>query len=264
MPSAFPKMTAGPDFAGRTVVVTGAGGGLGSDIARRFGEAGAFVVVAEIAAAAGRAVADQLRGDGIEAVYRPLDVRDPASSASLVEAVTGERGGVDVWVNNAGVAHKGPAETLPPEEWRESIDVMLSGAFYCSQAAARPMLEQGRGVIVNVASIIGCFPIEQRVAYGTAKAGLIALTEALGIEWADRGVRVVGVAPAVVMTEMVQKGLAEGTATVDAYERRTPMRRLGTKREVSDAVLYLAGDEASFITAETLKIDGGWGAYSFF
>ena len=178
--------------------------------------------------------------------------------------MTGERGSVDVWVNNAGVAHKGPAETLPPEQWRESIDVMLSGAFYCSQAAARPMLEQGRGVIVNVASIIGCFPIEQRVAYGTAKAGLIALTEALGIEWADRGVRVVGVAPAVVMTEMVQKGLAEGTATVDAYERRTPMRRLGTKREVSDAVLYLASDEASFITAETLKIDGGWGAYSFF
>ena len=253
-----------PEFAGRTVVVTGAGGGLGSDMARRFGEAGAFAVVADIDAAAGHAVAEELRGDGIEAVYRRLDVRDPGSSAGLVEALVGEAGGIDVWVNNAGVAHKGPAETLPQDQWRESIDVMLSGAFYCAQAAARPMLEQGRGVIVNVASIIGCFPIEQRVAYGTAKAGLIALTEALGIEWADRGVRVVGVAPAVVMTEMVRKGLAEGTATVAAYERRTPMRRLGTKREVSDAVLYLASDEASYITAETLKIDGGWGAYSFF
>ena len=141
---------------------------------------------------------------------------------------------------------------------------MLSGAFYYSQAVSGPMLACGTGVIVNIASVIGCKPIEGRVAYGTAKAGLMALTEALGVEWAGRGVRVVGVAPAVVMTDMVRKGIAEGSATVEAYERRTPMRRLGTPDEVAGAVLYLASDEASYITAETLPVDGGWIAYQLF
>ena len=90
------------------------------------------------------------------------------------------------------------------------------------------------------------------------------LTQSLGIEWAARGVRVVGIAPSVVMTELVQKGLAEGTASVEAYEHRTPMRRLGEKEEISEAVLYLASDEASYVVAETLRVDGGWGAYSYF
>ena len=181
-----------------------------------------------------------------------------------MERLFGEYGCVDVWVNNAGVAHKNAAESLAAEQWQETMDVMLSGAFYCSQAVSKPMLKRGAGVIVNIASIIGCKPIEGRVAYGTAKAGLISLTEALGIEWARRGVRVVAVAPAVVMTDMVRKGLDEGTATVEAYERRTPMRRLGSPDEVADAVLYLASDEASYITGETLKVDGGWTAYQLF
>ena len=253
-----------PSFSGKTVVVTGAGGGLGSDMAHRFCEAGAKVVVAEIDSISGETVASELKDAGYDAVFHFLDVRNPASSASLVETIMEKDHRIDVWVNNAGVAHKGPAETLPSEQWQESIDVMLSGAFYCSQSVSRTMLSAGCGVIVNVASIIGCFPIEGRVAYGTAKAGLIALTEALGVEWAKRGVRVVGVAPAVVLTDMVRKGLAEGTATVEAYERRTPMHRLGTEREISEAVLYLASEEASYVTAETLKVDGGWGAYSFF
>ncbi len=251
-------------FTDKTVVITGAGRGLGFGMARRFGQAGAQVVIAEIDAEAGARAAETLRGEGLSAAFEQLDVRDPAQSVVLVNKLVKERGRIDAWVNNAGVARKGTAETLPLEAWNESIAVMLSGAFYCSQAVGRQMLAQGNGVIVNVVSVNAYAPIEGRVAYSTAKAGLVSLTESLGVEWARRGVRVVGIAPAVVLTDMVQKGIAEGTASVEAYERRTPMHRLGTVEEIAEAVLYLASDEASYITAETMRVDGGWVAYQLF
>ncbi len=248
----------------QTVVITGAGQGLGLGIARRFAQAGAHVVVAELNPDAGRRAAQALTADGLSAQFEPLDVRDPRQSAALVEKLAAERGGVDVWINNAGISRLAPAETMPLPDWDDSIAVMLSGTFYCSQAAGRHMLARGKGVIVNVASVTGMVHHHERAAYSTAKAGVIALTEALGVEWAGRGVRVVGVAPAVVLTEMVRQTVEQGQGTLDTFERRTPMRRLGTVDEIAEAVYFLAGDEASYITAETLRVDGGWVAYQLF
>lgn len=251
-------------FSGKTVVVTGAGRGLGLGMARRFGQAGAHAVIAEIDPEIGAEAAETLRGEGLSASFEPLDVRDPAQSVALVEKVVNERGRIDIWINSAGVAYKGQAETMAREQWEESIAVMLSGTFYCAQAVGRHMLAHGRGVIVNVASIAAYQFVEGRVAYSVSKAGLVMLTEALGIEWAKRGVRVVGIAPGVVMTDMVRQGIAEGTASVGAYERRTPMHRLGTVEEIAEAVLYLASDEASYVVGETMRVDGGWVAYQLF
>jgi NAD(P)-dependent dehydrogenase (short-subunit alcohol dehydrogenase family) len=251
-------------FEDKVVVITGAGRGLGFGMARRFGQEGARVVIAEIDPSTGQQAAETLRAEGIAASYAPLDVRDPAQSQLLVENLTAEHGHVDVWVNNAGIALKAPAESISIEAWDESIAVMLSGAFYCSQAAGRQMLAQGSGVIVNVASVGGIQHIEGRVAYSIPKAGLIMLTQALGIEWARRGVRVVGIAPSVVMTDMVRHGIAEGTASLDAYLRRTPMHRLGTVEEIAEAVLFLASEQASYIVGEVMRVDGGWVAYQYF
>jgi NAD(P)-dependent dehydrogenase (short-subunit alcohol dehydrogenase family) len=248
----------------RVVVITGAGRGLGLGIARRFGQDGARVVIAELDLDTGPQAAALLSGDGISAVFEPLDVRKPEQSAALVSRLVQTHGRIDVWVNNAGIAHKAPAESLSLEAWDESIAVMLSGVFYCSQAAGRHMLEQGSGVIVNVASVGGMKHIEGRVAYSVPKAGVIMLTQALGVEWAKRGVRVVGIAPGVVMTEMVQKGIDEGTARLDAYIRRTPLRRLGTIEEIAEAVFFLASDEAAYIVGEVMRVDGGWVAYQLF
>jgi NAD(P)-dependent dehydrogenase (short-subunit alcohol dehydrogenase family) len=119
-------------------------------------------------------------------------------------------------------------------------------------------------VIVNIASVTGMLHIEGRAAYSVAKAGVIALTEALGIEWASRGVRVVGVAPGVVLTPMVHELFDQGAVDRATYEQRTPLRRLGTVEEIAEAVFYLASDEASYITAETMRVDGGWTAYQMF
>jgi 3-oxoacyl-[acyl-carrier protein] reductase len=248
----------------RVVVITGAGRGLGFGMARRFGQDGAHVVIAELDADLGSRAEAALCDEGISASFEPLDVRKPEQSAALVDRLVEAHGRIDVWVNNAGVAHKAPAESLPLEAWDESLAVMLSGVFYCSQAAGRQMLAQGSGVIVNVASVGGIKHIEGRVAYSVPKAGVIMLTQALGIEWAKRGVRVVGIAPGVVMTEMVQKGIDEGTARMDAYIRRTPMRRLGTIEEIAEAVFFLASDEAAYIVGEVMRVDGGWAAYQLF
>jgi NAD(P)-dependent dehydrogenase (short-subunit alcohol dehydrogenase family) len=251
-------------FNDKVVVITGAGRGLGYSMARRFGQEGAHVVVAEINPALGQQAAESLRSEGLPATYEPLDVRDPAQSIALVEKLAQGHGHVDVWVNNAGVASIAPAELISLQDWDDSIAVMLSGAFYCSQAVGRQMLAQGSGVIVNIASVSGIQYIEGRVAYSVPKAALIMLTQGLGIEWAKRGVRVVGVAPGVVMTEMVQKSLDEGSGSLDAYQRRTPMRRLGTVEEVAEAVLFLSSEQASYIVGEVMRVDGGWAAYQMF
>ena len=234
-------------------------------MARRFGEAGAFVVIAEIDEQQGAAAAEQLRAGDMDAAFRHLDVlfagrQRPAlsrrSSKSAAPSMSGS--------TTPASLTKVRLNRCPSRIGDASISVMLSGAYYCCRAVGAAMLARGSGVIVNVASVNGYQAVEGRVAYCTAKAGLIMLTQALGVEWASRGVRVVGVAPAVVLTDMVRKGIDEGTANVETYQRRTPMRRLGTEQEVSEAVFYLASDEASSIVAETMRIDGGWVAYSYF
>jgi NAD(P)-dependent dehydrogenase (short-subunit alcohol dehydrogenase family) len=255
---------ADPDFSGKTVVITGAGRGLGLGMARRFGQVGAHVVVAELVTERGKQAVKQLESEGLSASYEPLDVRDPKQSAALVDKIVAERGQIDVWVNNAGIAFIGAAETLPIEQWNESIAVMLSGSFYCAQAVGRHMLARGRGVIVNLGSVDSYKAIEERVAYCTAKAGILMLTEMLGVEWAKRGVRVVGVAPGPILTELVKQVIADGKASAELYERRTPLHKLGTVEDIAEAVLFLASDEASYITAETLRVDGGWVAYQLF
>jgi len=251
-------------FDDAIVVITGAGRGLGLGMARRFAQAGAHAVLADIDVTAAKDAAERLRKEGLSASSDALDVRDPAQSLGLVDKIVRDRGRIDVWVNNAGVARIGAAETMSCSDWNESISVMLSGVFYCSQAVGRRMLVQGKGVIVNIASVDGLKAIEGRAAYCTAKAGVIMLTQVLGIEWAKRGVRVVGIAPGVVMTELVAKVIADGWASSEVYERRTPMRRLGTIEDIAEAALFLASDDASYVTAETLRVDGGWVAYQLF
>jgi NAD(P)-dependent dehydrogenase (short-subunit alcohol dehydrogenase family) len=251
-------------FAGKLVVITNAGRGIGLGIARRFGRAMAHVVIADKNVEARQAAAALLSAEGLSASAEQLDICDPAQSLALASRLVEEHQHIDVWVNTPQVVHQSPAELLPSEAWEESIATMLSGAFYCSQAVGKQMLRQGHGVIINVASAKGYQVSEGFVASCTANAGLIMLTQALGIEWAKRGVRVVGIAPGDVELDGISQDTSRAPSPAGENHRRIPMRRAGMVEEIADAALYLASDEASYVTAETVRVDGGLVAYQLF
>lgn len=246
-------------FENQVVVITGGGRGIGYALAERFASEGGKVVIAEIDAATGAAAAQKLNGTFVQ-----LDVSKAASVKSAVESIVSQHGRIDVWVNNAGLAHKGLAVTLEPEDWDADLGVMLSGAFYCARYVGEVMLKQGSGSMVNVASVNGFLAQKGRAPYCSAKAGLIMLTKVLASEWAEHSVRVNAIAPGVVMTDLVQKGIDQGIVTEQSYLSRIPMGRLGSLDEVVEGVTFLASDEASFMTGEVLKVDGGWTAYHLF
>jgi NAD(P)-dependent dehydrogenase (short-subunit alcohol dehydrogenase family) len=241
---------------GRICVVTGGAAGIGEAIARRLAAAGAVPVVWDVDGAAARRVADELGGS-----WSRCDVRRRADVEAACESAIQRHETIDVLVNNAGLALAGPSETFSEEDWDASIAVMQTGVFRCSQVVGRHMLARRAGCIVNIASINAWEAFPMRLAYCAAKAAVVAMTEVLAIEWADRGIRVNAVAPGVTRTALVQRAVDEGLVDVRRYEARTPMQRLGEPEEIARAVAFLASDEdASFVTGATLRVDGGWSA----
>jgi NAD(P)-dependent dehydrogenase (short-subunit alcohol dehydrogenase family) len=243
----------------QVAIITGAGRGIGYGIAERFLLEGATVVIAEKVAERGAEAAQSL---GDRALAFEVDVTQPEQVRAVVSEVTKRFGRLDILVNNAGLFILGRAEEQPPEDWRVQVDVMLNGVFFCSQAAAVPMIKQGKGAIVNISSIGGLGGWPMRGPYNAAKAGVINLTETLATEWAQHGIRVNSVAPGVIRTDMMDVAIKAGTVRLDQYENRTPMGRVGEVREIAAAVTFLASDRASFITGTTLRVDGGWAAWA--
>src|SRR5688500_5796716 len=251
-------------FAGKVAVVTGAAQSIGLACAKAFGEEGAQVVIADLNIEKAEAAARSMQSEGLAALALPLDVRIQAQASAIVSEIIQRYGHLDVWVNNAGVAHHYDSFDLPGDLWQGSMDVMLSGASYGCQAAGRAMRDQGGGAIVNMVSVNGLVSQPRRAAYSTAKAGLIMLTQVLAAEWAAHGIRVNAVAPSPVATSgMADWGEKQGFAPGSIYVERHPMKRMAAMHEVTDAVLFLASDAASFVTGETLCVDGGWVAYGY-
>jgi 3-oxoacyl-[acyl-carrier protein] reductase len=187
-----------------------------------------------------------------------VELTDPDGADVLVARTLDAFGRIDVLVNNAGAGQVADSETLDPAEWQRIIDLDLTAPFRCAQAAARPMLAAGRGVIVNISSLAGHIGLARRAAYSAAKHGLEGLTKTLGVEWARRGVRVMSVSPAYVATELLAGTSKAGGFTLDDVAGRTPMRRLAEPEEVARIVAFLASDDASFMTGSSVLVDGGW------
>ena len=241
-------------LAGKVAVVTGAGRGLGFDIARTLQAAEADVVIAEIDVDNGRTAAEELGG-----TFVPLDVTDPASVKEMVDTVMEEKGRIDILVNNAGVVRNIPSEEASVEDWQSVRAVNLDGVFWCCREVGKIMLEQESGSIVNIASMSGMVSNhpQPQAAYNASKAGVITLTKSLAGEWAERGVRVNAVSPGYVATEMTKHGMSNeewGKVWLEA----TPMGRLAEPSEISPAVVYLASEAASFTTGTNLVVDGGY------
>lgn len=249
--------------AGKVALVTGGASGLGAESGRRLAREGASVVLTDLAAEAGQAVADEILAAGGTAMFLVHDVTDEARWAEVVTATTARFGRLDVLVNSAGIGGGEPLLEATLEGWRRVTGVNLDGTFLGVRHAAPVMAEAGRGSIINLSSILGKVGFPGAAAYCASKGGVALFTKAAALELAAAGVRVNSVHPGFIETPMVVNAFRESESENEMRDMvisRHAMGRLGVPREIADAIVFLASDESSFMTGSELVIDGGYTA----
>jgi len=236
--------------------ITGGALGIGRATARLFAEEGAVVAIGDVDVAGAEAVAKDIVGRGGRALAVGVDVGEAGDVQAFVDRIVAEHGRLDVMFANAGIAHSAPFLEHPEAQWHRVLRVNLTGVFHCCQFAARQMVRQGGGGrIIATASINGFRGVENLVGYNVAKAGVIELTKTMAVELARHQILVNAIAPAQIDTRLTQ------TLPEEARQRRVariPMGRFGEVDEVARAALFLASDDAAFITGHTLAVDGGY------
>jgi len=249
------------DLSDDIVMITGGGRGLGRSIALGFARAGATVAILGRDAKTLAVTAAELQAEGAKAVhFYTADIADEAALTATVGTLRAETGDPTVLVNNAGI---NPwfrrAEHVSMSEWRQIMDVNLTAVFHCCTLVAPTMLANQRGSIINITSVAGHVGLARSAAYCAAKGGLELLSKSLAIDWADRGVRVNTVAPGYFQTDLTA-GLEANDALAAKVIGHTPLGRFGRPEEVVAACLYLASDASSYVTGQSLRVDGGFTA----
>lgn len=246
---------------GKTALVTGAASGIGEAIAHVLAHAGAQVYVADRDQDKGRQVVEAIRGEQGTADFVSLDVTEDADCASAASAIASRHGALDVLVNNAGIGHVGTLVTTSGDDMDRLYAVNVRGVFNVSKAFIGRMLERRSGAIVNMASIGGVLGIRDRLAYCTTKAAVVGLTKSMAMDHATDGIRINCVCPGRVQTPFVTARLREYPDPEAAFREMSSSQaigRMGKPEEIAAAVLYLASDEAAFVTGTAFLIDGGW------
>jgi len=247
--------------------VTGAGSGIGEHIARVFAQQGAHVVLADVRLDAVEKAAGEIQVAGGTARAQQLDVSEESQVKAAIERVAATEGRLDIIVNNAGISHVGSILETSLEDWERVMQVNARGVFLCAREAVRQMLAQspGGGVIINMSSVAATIGIERRLPYCASKGAVLALTRSIAIDFVTQGIRCNAICPGTVQTPFVEGYLARNFAGREDEMRqqlhaRQPIGRMGQPDEIAYAALYLASDEAAFVTGSALVIDGGWTA----
>jgi NAD(P)-dependent dehydrogenase (short-subunit alcohol dehydrogenase family) len=244
-------------LAGKVALVTGAARGQGAAEARLFAREGACVVLGDVRAEEGEAVASEIRAAGGRAAFRTLDVTSEAGWAAAVATAVEEFGGLDVLVNNAGILGRPGILETSLDLWSRVIAVNQTGPFLGMRAAIPALRRRGGGSIVNISSALATVGYGESASYTASKGALTALTRTVAVELAPERIRVNVLHPGVIDTPMIDDAMGDDQAGRDAQPDVAPMRRIGHVDEAASAVLYLASDEASFVTGATLAVDGG-------
>jgi 3-oxoacyl-[acyl-carrier protein] reductase len=239
---------------GKTAVITGAANGIGRAIAETFAREGAKLVLAGVRGEDLERVAASLREQGHDAAGMPVNVTSREQVERLMQETVRMHGRIDIVVNNAGILADAQLVKMTEEQWDRVIDVNLKGVFLVGQAAARIMKEQGGGVILNASSVVGLYGNFGQTNYAAAKWGVIGMTKTWAKELGKYGVRVNAVAPGMIATAMTEQMPAN---VLEMMKQKAPLGRMGTPEEVANGYLFLASDEASFVTGAVLSIDGG-------
>lgn len=239
---------------GRCGIITGAAGGIGHELARAFVAAGAGVAVMDTDNSAVQAVAEEL---GESSIGLAADITDETAVEAAVDAVQKHFGQLDFLVNNAGIRHQASFLDHDLATWRRTIDVNLTGAFICSQAAVRQMLPQGGGKILNIASIAGILALRNRIAYNASKSAVIGLTRAMAFELGGQGIYVNAIAPGVIETPMTASYFTDA-AFAQLITDNVPLGRWGQPSDLAAPAIFLCGPDSDYIHGQVLCVDGGW------
>lgn len=238
----------------KVAVITGGVSGIGAATARLFASEGAKLVLVDFNEEKGAAFEAELKSEGYEAAFVKADVTSEEDVKNIYETALKTFGKVDILFNNAGIGAVKPTEELTYAEWRRTVEVDLDGVFLVAQGAIKEFLKSGGGVIVNTASMYGWVGAPGSAAYNAAKAGVINLSRSLGLEYATRNIRVNALCPGFIETPIL------GDTDREFLTNATPMKRLGKAEEMAKAVLFMASDDSSFMTGNSLIVDGGYTA----
>ncbi|WP_366922043.1 glucose 1-dehydrogenase [Metallumcola ferriviriculae] len=244
------------NLSDKVVLITGAAGGLGQAMAIGLAEYGADIALADLKPENTNDILAQIHGLGRKAAAFKVDITDKDDVRLMVEKVHKEFGKIDVLVNSAGINNRKKLEDYTEQEWDNIVDVNLKGTFLCSQAVGEIMLAQGKGKIINLASVSSVLGHPHHAPYAASKGGVALLTKVMAVEWAKRGINVNAIAPAYVRTSLTADHLAEG----DNYQQISntiPMGRLGEPEDIVGAAVYLASNASNFVTGHLLMVDGG-------
>lgn len=241
----------------RVAIVTGGASGIGLATVSRLFETGHDVVIADRDRDNALVAAAEVDPSGERSLAVETDVVDEMSVDRMIETVVERFGRIDVLVNNAGYTEPSPTHLTTDETWLRMLDVHLNGTFRCSRAAYKALCQASAPAIVSLASIAALVGMPERAAYSAAKGGIEALTRTLAVEWAPAGIRINAVAPGFVHTPLIQELLDSGTRTLNGMAARIPLRRISKPEEIANVIEFLASERASYITGQSIVVDGG-------